>query len=241
MAIGTPLLLGSHNSAAATTNALTTATNDCPVGSLIVVFAAYSTVADTVSGVTDSAGNTYVVLDNFVGTGIGVAICYCVNSAFDLPVGGTITVTFGGATASSISAVTVPNAATASPVDKHAITDSGLAATTTNAMSTGVLAQADSIIFNLVGTAAGPGVTTASAGFTKIAGLSGTPTVFPEYKIVASTVSTSCTPTWGTANNYAADMVVFKGVSPVTAGEMAAASQEIEAYHRIEPPIHVPY
>lgn len=209
MAIGTPLNLGNHDQAASTTNILTTSVNDAPVGSLIVLLVAFTTVADTLSSVADSAGNTYVVIGNKTGTGIGVGIAHCSNSAFDLPVGGTITATFAGSVTTKISAIVVSGCN--GGVDKSGIVDSGLAAVTTAAMVTGVLAVADELIVNLVGTAGTAATFTQSSGFTKIGqNITTAPGILSSYKIVAVTTSVSCTSTWTTANNYAALMVTFQ-------------------------------
>lgn len=209
MTIGTPLPLGAGTGFAATTATLTTATNAAPVGSLIVVFARYTTVADTLSSVADSAGNSYTLLENITGTGIGIGIAYCAGSTVNLPVGGTITGTFAGATNSTITSGVVSNAASV-PVDAHNKTSQGLAATTTGAIATGVLTQADEVIFSFTGTVSTGTPWTDDAAFTVLTGaISASHRV--SYKVVSSTASVSATTTWSGANNYVCDLVSFKG------------------------------
>lgn len=216
MAIGTPVDLGNHNQAASTTNILTTGA-DSPVGSLIIVFVSYVTVADTLSSVADSAGNTYVVLENFVGTGVGIGIAYCSNSTIDLPNGGTITATFGGSTASEISACNVSGAN--GGVDLQNQTDSGLAAKNINDVVSGTPAVANEIFFGVLGTATTPGSVTyngANAFVVVGASSASTPTIAKGRLIISSIAAVTARFSWGNSVNYAFDLVSFKITPPAT-------------------------
>lgn len=103
-----------------TANVLTTSTANCAVGTLNVVCigvdnatTATGTTTD-VSGVVDSAGNTYTRAYEYCSapagaqTGADVSIWYCVLTS-SLAIGGTITATFTDASKSDASAVTARN------------------------------------------------------------------------------------------------------------------------------------
>ena len=97
--------LGTRTQTASTTSVLTTAGNACAAGSTIIVFTSYVTVADTLSSATDSAGNTYKTpIDNIAGTSVGIGWVYAVNTGTNLPIGGTITLTYSGSTVSAMAA-----------------------------------------------------------------------------------------------------------------------------------------
>lgn len=188
---------------------MTVAVNSAPVGSLIVVFCKYITIADTLSGVVDSAGNTYILLENFTGTGIGLGIAYCEGSTVNLPIGGTITATFAGATNNAISAAVVSGIALSGSIDKHNNTAQGVAATTTGAVTTGTLAQSDEVAFMYVPTTAGAGGFTPAAGFTALAGASAV-AFSVSYDVVAVNTSISNTTTWVNSVGFVADLITFK-------------------------------
>lgn len=215
MAIGTPLGLGTHNQVASGTNILTTSTNDCPVGSFIIVYVSFTTIADTLSSVADSAGNSYTVLENELGTAIGIGIAYCISSTFDLPVGGTITATMGGTVTSEIGASCVSGIAISSPIDVSAKTSNGLAATAAASVSTGTLSQPTEILFGLLACTASTGAITLGGSWNQLANSSSsasTPTVTIAYQIVSSTASVAWAPTWSTARNYVTDLITVKGL-----------------------------
>lgn len=211
MAIGTPVSLGAHAQAASTTNVLPVSGSSAVAGSLIVVFAAYATVADTLTGVADSQGNTYTVLDNFAGTAIGVGCAYCSNSAFSLTGVDTITATFAGSVSSEIEAVSVSGAN--GGVDKSALTQSGLAATAFSGnIASGTLAVADEVLFGFTGYPAAQGLVSNNGGaaFTQLVSVGASPRLYTSYLVVAATTTQNFNISWPTANNYAADLISFK-------------------------------
>lgn len=211
--------LGSAHGTAATTRALTTATNDCPIGSLIVAETANVTIIDTLSSVVDSAGNTWQTpIDNLSGTGIGIGWAYAVNSTVDLPIGGTITATFSGSTTSALSAVCIGGAATSSPLDVHNQSANGLAASSATTVNSGTLSQANEILLGGLNTATTSGTVTCGGSFTKTnAGASATPNPTICTLIVAATTSVAFSPTWTTSPNYITDLISFEAPGGVAA------------------------
>lgn len=202
--------LGNHNQAAATTNVLTTVTNDCPVGSLIFILTAYTTVADTLVSVTDSAGNTWQTpIDNVTGTGIGIGVGYAKNSTVDLPIGGTITATFGGSVTTSVVGVCISGAATTTPLDIHNINTTGLAATSATTLNSGTLNNSVELVIGVFGTASTASSPTCNGSFGGGFQLNGIPSAKICALAVASTASVAFTPSWTNVNNYASDMLSF--------------------------------
>lgn len=210
-----PTSLGSQKVAASTTNVLTTGA-DCPVGSLIVLIGSYTTIADTLSSVADSAGNTWQTpFDNIVGTGIGIGFAYAKNTTIDLPNAGTITATFAGSTVNAVAVVCVSNADPVAPLDTSNHSATGLAASAATTVNTGTLANATEIVIGGFTTATAMGASNLCNGsFSKTVSLSGTsPALDLCTLVVSSTGSVAFSPTWTTANNYASDVVSFQGVS----------------------------
>lgn len=90
--------LGHANSAVSGTTVAMTTSQDAPAGSLVVVFSAWQpTDTADMDGlrhyVTDSAGNWYTYLGQWVNAGAAEAMIYASVIEHDLPAGGTITVT----------------------------------------------------------------------------------------------------------------------------------------------------
>lgn len=215
--------IGMHHMTTGTTNVLTTTTNDCPVGSLIVVTAGYVTVADTLSSVIDSAGNTWATpFDNIAGTGIGIGWAYAVNTANDLPIGGTITATFGGSVATQLNAVCISGAATAAPLDVASQSANGASATSATTVNSGTLSQANEILIGGFVSATASNTVTCGGSYTRINTASGTPSGTMCTQIVSSTSSVSFAPTWVTSANYVTDLVSFKA-APTGGGNVPPA------------------
>lgn len=213
--------LGKNNAVGATTNVLTTSGFAAPPGSLIVVTVSFATVADTLTSVSDSAGNTYVVLENETGTGIGVGWAYCVNSTTNLPIGGTITGTFGGSVTTELTANYVTGIVLVGPVDVSAKTSNGLAATAAASVATGTLSQANEILFAVIGAPTTFGAVTFGGSWLAAIGAgAATPALAVGYQIVASTASVAWAPTWVNAVNYVSDLISFKGLVPLPNGVM---------------------
>lgn len=212
--IGTPAQLGHKETVAASTGVITTAANDCPVGSTIVLAAAYTTIADTLSGVVDSAGNVWQTpIDNTTATTVGIGFVYALNTTVDLPIGGTITATFGGATNSQVRAMCISGLLPTAALDTHNHTATGTGTTATS-VATGTLAQANELVFGELGTA------TSAAGYTPGGGYSNyattntnTPSVTLSFKTVAATTTVTFAPSWTTSSNYVSNILSFKGVA----------------------------
>lgn len=208
--------LSIHRQTALATNVLTTAGSDCPVGSLIVVYTAYLTVVDTLSSVTDSAGNTYQApFDNIAGTLVGVGWAYAKSSTVDLPIGGTITATFAGAETSKVGALCISASHPASPLDTSNHTDNGVAATASANVNTGTLTNATEVVIGLLALASTTATANCNGSYAlALASIANSPSLQVCTQAVASTASVGFAPTWSDANNYVTDLVSFQGVSP---------------------------
>lgn len=205
-AIGNPTLLGSCQSGGATTCQITTSAA-CSAGNFIALAVSYVTLADTLSSATDSGSNTYIVVENDVGTGSGLGFAYKANNAA-VANGGTITATFAGSTVNQTTAVCVTGVATSSPLDTSGHTSQGTAATVATSVATGTLAQAVEIVFgDLVNVSAVTSVS--SAGFTDTTG--GSTRLHLFYQVVNATTTVTWVPGWTTSSNYISAVFSFKG------------------------------
>lgn len=198
------------NIVAAASVTLTTTTNDCPVGSLIVVGAAYS-VTGSLTSVTDSAGNTYVSpIDNIAGTGGGIAWSYAINTGVDLPIGGTITANFATATTTRISVICVQGIATSAPLDRSNNTAQGLAATSATTVTTPALRQTHEIVVGGLASGSAVGTNNCGTGYTKqVNGSTGAAVMVVCTIIVSSQSAVSFLPTWTSSVNYVTDVITF--------------------------------
>lgn len=204
--------LGSHAVGSSTANPITTAGNACPVGSTIVLMADHNVVASTLASVADSAGNTWQTpLDEVSTTSQAIAFAYAKGTTVNLPIGGTITATFSGATPSGVAAICISGASGSSPLDTHAHTQVGLAATSATSVSTGVLAQATELVVGLVGQNAASGVVTCGGSFTQTvtnSAANGSTTICTQ--AVAATTSVAFAPTWVNSAAYGSDVISFQ-------------------------------
>lgn len=226
--IANAVTLGFHNQAAATTNVLTTATNDCPVGSLAYILTGYTTIADTLSSVTDNSTggpNSWVVIENKTTTGIGLGVAYAVVT-HDIAVGNTITGTFAGSVTSEIYGTCVPSGVvTVSPLDISNKSQNGLAAAAAASVSTGTLAQPVEILMGTLATAADSGITTAGGSWTNLGRSTSTPGLMTSFQIVSVTTTVAWAPTWVTNNNYVTDISTFKGIMLVPGAGLMGIGQ----------------
>lgn len=212
--------IGNHNQAAALTNVVPT-TADCPPGSTIMVSASFLTVADPLTGVVDSAGNTYQTpIDNISGTGVGIGTAYAYNTLNDLPSAGTITATLGGSVTSTVGALCLRGASSSDPLDTHANSAVGLAAMASTTVNTGTLALPREFVVGVLGTPASMGGGPPCNG--NYARSVSSPTSAPalimcQQTPTTGTASVAFSPTWTNANNYAVDLMSFKG-PPATLG-----------------------
>lgn len=224
LGVGTPATLGLTNSTASATGVITTATNDCPVGSTIILAAAYTTIADTLSGVADSGGNAWQTpVDNTTATTVGIGFAYALNTAHDLPIGGTITATFGGATNSQVRAICVQGLALAAALDAHNHTATGTAASATS-VATGTLSQANEFVLGMLGTAATAAGYTPGVGYSNYStGNTNAPSITMSFKTVFATTSATYAPGWTTSTNYVSNIVSFKAFIPANTNVGALA------------------
>lgn len=203
---------------------------DCPVGSLIVLFDGGATaVANNLSSIADSASNSYAApFDGHVNAAAFANLIWAnaINTAHDLPLGGTITSTYANnSTNHSFLAICITGAATASPLDISAKTanGAGVAATSATTVNSGTLGQANEVV--LAGEAFGgnSGTVTCGGAYTKyetqVSGSTGIATLCGQ--VVASTASVAFSPTWGTSQTWITDLISFKGVA-VGAGNTSA-------------------
>ena len=169
MSIGTPVPLLALQAAAASGTAKTT-TADAPAGSLIVVCISSNSNADIAfsGSVNDSAGNSYSLAEQgVIASGIYQAgIYYSMNTAFDLPIGGTITPSvMTGATlnwcawaVSGIGAGSVEQPATLNKTT----------AVATFSLATGSLTAAPAIVFGDATFSANPAAYAGASPFTEL-------------------------------------------------------------------------
>lgn len=119
----TVLQLGQNAAAAGSTTLVITTGIDCPAGAGIIVAAAIS-ASFAVSGVTDSAGNTYVASSSG-STSPGFRQFFSANTAH-LAAGGTITVTYASSTGEKTAlAIGVPGLQLTSLLDQQSGVDHG--------------------------------------------------------------------------------------------------------------------
>jgi hypothetical protein len=204
MTVGTPQVIADFPF---TSGGVGTTTDNCPAGNLIVVVPYPNALGDTITNVTDSAGNTYT---KAVATAAGsqyftCSIWYCTN-CLHLPAGGTITIS-GSSSSIDFTAYSVANANGGLDV-----TNSTQKTTTTGSslsLSSGSLAQADTILFAACFPSNAPATPTAS-GWTPYDG------AYAYYKTPGSTSSQSFAPSWSGAARAAAVIAAFKGSSVTT-------------------------
>jgi hypothetical protein len=210
---GSPVQLGTANG---TTTAVITTSADAPVGSLIVV-ASVATNAIAVSSVADNVSNcssAYTALDNAtVASRPTIAVFYCPNTANDLAIGKTITVTVPSTDKVAATAFALGGMAT-SPADTHAHSSNGASGTSATNVSTGTQGQAYELIVGALALGSTSSAFTPGGQFSSIGGLSSSNgSAWAAWTISCSTVGQSFAPSWTTSNAYMADIVSFKVAS----------------------------
>jgi len=194
MPIGTPTKIATTTAATSGVHVATTV--DAPVGSLIVVIIAHQSSNVSISGVTDSAGNTYSQAAQSTQTAaiLSSAIFYSSNTPNDLPSGGWIAVaTPSGNVAFDAFMVSGANAG----LDKTNSTTS--ASATSSPLTTGALSSPSEIVFGAINPANSitAGYTEAT-GFTTLEGCGGAQGA-SAYDIVNSAGSVAYNTSWTTA------------------------------------------
>lgn len=208
MAIGTPLTLGSFNVGGSATTVTLTTTADAPAGHAIIVgvYAASTTIS--LSSVTDSAGNTYVIDASRIPATLArrVYIASCLNPV-NLPLGGTITATYSASLSGikNITALTCSGLKLTGAFDQTSGNDAN-----SNTWSTGTtptLSQADELAVAFACSSSGTASTT-SAPFTELADFSTNRCVMA-YNITSATTGIGASGTWG-SNEWGAVIATYR-------------------------------
>lgn len=203
MSVGTPQVIADFPT---TSGGVGTTTDNCPAGNLIVFVPYPNSLNGTITGVTDSVGNTYTKAIA-TATQSGQFTCslwYCSNCAH-LPAGSTFHVS-GSPTAIDFTAYYVANAN--GGVDVAVSTVKSTAGTSLT-LASGTLAQADEILFGLCFPANAPATPTVS-GWTAYDG------AYAYYATPGATTSVNFSPSWSGSAKATAVIVSFKGSSVTT-------------------------
>ncbi len=194
MGISTPTQIAKGTGVAS--GATVTTTVDAPKASLIVVAVlAWQTANSAITGLTDSAGNTYTQAIQSVATATVFAssIWYCSNTPNDLPIGGTLTATTAGGTYGLFAyVVTGCNGG----ADKTNTTLKTSGNNKTFSLATGTLTVANELIFGAFLPGASTGVITESAGFSSLDNTASFDLI--SYKIANATGTVTWSPSWAT-------------------------------------------
>jgi hypothetical protein len=227
MAIGTPVSLGF--SQIATTGALALASVTVAAGDAIIVAVHVGSASITITGVSDTAGNTYTQSVHLLpATSQHIYLFSCPNaSALS---GGTITAATSGTTSSqrAMHAVSVSGLATSSLLDKTSTNESASGPVWSTG-STGTLAQAEEIAV-AVGYVNASTANTPDSGWTESLDtqISTNRRFVVEYQVVSSTSALNAGGTAGSAA-WGAIIATYKGAASgtpatVTAGTAAATA-----------------
>jgi hypothetical protein len=205
--------IGTRTAAGGATTTVLTTTATAAVGERIVVATGWFEAGSSITGVIDSAGNTYAI-DIQSYSGVGIAICSA-HVEFQLASGQTITVTYSTSAADwrNIHAATFSGIAAASAVDTTNATpddDQNMATTATNSSTE------DAIIFGAfamrkatdVGWTAG-GSSTEIADDTHIPNLN----FASQYRVLTASGSNNSSGAWSTSDllDGMAAHVIYKG------------------------------
>lgn len=152
MAIGTPVVVGTATSTTSSTSLVITLSSGVTAGDKAFVWTGVRTGIALVSGIVDSKGNTWVVdqtfTDSNAGNAMGIASCQVTSS---LAASDTVTITYAATAGPSKQGFvfSVSGLDTGSAFDKTAnhMDDLTGGATTFTSGSSGVLSQADEIVF----------------------------------------------------------------------------------------------
>jgi hypothetical protein len=180
-------------------------TGDAPAGSLIFAFVGASNGSpDTITALTDSAGNTYTLAAQSAGAAgfFNTSIWFC-NDALHLPVGSTFTAT----TASAGTYVIAAGYALGYSGGKDKTTVNSAITGTSASLASGVLTVANELVVAAVYNQAASVVYTEGAGF---ATLINHASFDFAWQIVSSTASVSYAPSWNTATNFTAVLATFE-------------------------------
>lgn len=213
MAIGTPTSLGFNQTAASGTTVVLTTTAASAAGNTIIVPCHVGSATVTITGVTDSVGNTYTKDNELLpATNQHIYIFRCSNASA-LGSGGTITVTISSSSTAqrAIHAISVSGLATSSAKDTSSTNEATSAVWTSG--STGTLAQNEELAVALAYVnSATANTADGSWPETQDTQISTNRRFISVYQITAATTALNAT---GTAGNAAwgAIVVTYKGGS----------------------------
>lgn len=218
-AIGTPTNIGSaQNSSTVLTESFTTTAN-IAVGDLVVVVFNLESAASSPS-VGDSCGQSYTISNIYSGSAGKAFIAYKANSAA-CATGATITASWTGSARVAMAGATVGGVATSSPIDKNPATGTSGTTVTTVTQATGVLAQANEIIFGSYTTSLSDGgeVTPGGTGWSALTAVqvTGARQLHWAWKVVSSTADSNYSPQWTTARTVSANLWSFEGTGAAPA------------------------
>jgi hypothetical protein len=195
-----------------TTTALTTSAT-AAVGERIVVSLAWFEAGSSITGVVDSAGNTYAI-DIQSYSGIGIAICSA-HVTSQLTSGGTITITYSAAACDwrNIHAATYSGVASSSAVDTTNATpddDQNMATTATNSSTEDAVIVGAFAMRKLADVG-----WTAGGGSTEIADDTHIPNInfASQYRVITATGSNNSSGAWSSSDTLdgMAAHVIYKG------------------------------
>jgi hypothetical protein len=187
-------------------------TKAVPAGSTIVVFAAsWGASTVTITGVTDSAGNTYTQSVQTASLDAAVENCALfasINTAFNLPVGSNFTITSSDGTPISAAVVALPGKT--GGVDTTAKINNHAAATSLSLASGGLATTTETVVAGMW-PAAGTSTWTGSAGFTVVdqaAASAGDGDA--EFQVQTTNTGVTWNPSWITSVKFAAVLASYK-------------------------------
>jgi hypothetical protein len=226
--IGTPVGLGTAAGSSSHSSRVLTTTADAPAGDAIIVAVMSNLTGRTLSSVTDSAGNTYVIDESLGTTSNNVWIASCLNPAH-LPSGGTISANFGStdATASQVHAMSVSGLKKSGALDQHTSASFGLGSAWSISTPSATTVP-DELVVGVASASGGAFSSTPGATYTELydtpLNARGFTTV---YKIVSATGVQTPSGTWSTGSSKIVAVVTYEAdTAQSISGAGAIASAE---------------
>ena len=209
------LVTGGSASGASTTVTSSTTAVDIPSGSLIIVGASVRSSGVSISSCYDSANGGGVLYSHgqtSTTNSYAVQTFYYVTS-IDVPVGSTITCTYGSTSASkSIEAVAFVGSSS-TPFDSASTTATGTGTGTLTIGPTGTLGCAKAVVIGNL-TYGNAGTITEGTGFTSLGTITTNSLMHMGYQVVTATTAMTYTPsTTATSTAWAAQLQVFDASS----------------------------
>jgi hypothetical protein len=217
------------NTTTATTVDVTPVANTAAGNTIVVAVTASS--ARNIAGVSDSQGNVYSIDANSPAnarTG-GIAHGY-----LDRPLttSDTITVTLSGSGVVSVAAYEFSGIVKQDALDKKNVTQ-GSAVTSLASGSTGLLSQANEMVFTISGNAL-PAIYVAPTGFTEVLPTNVASELDAAYKLVQVTTELNPTWNWDTSANATVAIATYKAApSPLLTGDDLTNSMNAVQYSNV--------